>query len=101
VILLLFGIGLRFHLNGMIGMWRIVVPGALIQSPIFTCGACTSVALWLTGLVPPGVGHRRVGWDDGLRVIAYARSQSHYDMKRRCRPQEYEETIPQRGSLVW
>ncbi len=36
VILLLFGIGLRFHLSEMIAMWRIVVPGALIQSAIST-----------------------------------------------------------------
>jgi CPA2 family monovalent cation:H+ antiporter-2 len=36
VILLLFGIGLRFHLSEMIAMWRIVVPGALIQSAAST-----------------------------------------------------------------
>jgi len=30
------GIGLRFHLSEMIAMWRIVVPGALIQSAIST-----------------------------------------------------------------
>src|SRR5690349_22131513 len=36
VILLLFGIGLRFHLSEMIAMWRIVVPGALIQSALST-----------------------------------------------------------------
>ena len=31
VILLLFGIGLRFHLHELIEVWRIAVPGALIQ----------------------------------------------------------------------
>ena len=36
VILLLFGIGLRFHLSEMIAMWRVVIPGALIQSAIST-----------------------------------------------------------------
>jgi monovalent cation:H+ antiporter-2, CPA2 family len=36
VILLLFGIGLRFHLSEMIAMWRIVVPGAFIQSATST-----------------------------------------------------------------
>ncbi len=36
VILLLFGIGLRFHLSEMIAMWRIVVPGAVIQSAMST-----------------------------------------------------------------
>src|SRR5512139_1741840 len=36
VILLLFGIGLRFHLQEMLAVWRIVVPGALIQSTLST-----------------------------------------------------------------
>ena len=37
-------------------------------------------------VLPAGVGHRRVGGDDGLKVIgAYPRGQSHYDMKRRGR----------------
>lgn len=35
-------------------------------------------------VIPAGVGHRRVGSDDGLKVIgAYPRGQSHYDMKRK------------------
>jgi len=34
-------------------------------------------------VLPAGVGHRRVGGDDGLKVIgAYPSGQSHYDMKR-------------------
>lgn len=46
-------------------------------------------------VLPAGVGHRRIGGDDGLRVIgAYPRGQSHYDMKRRGR------TIP-RGGLAF
>jgi uncharacterized protein YjlB len=37
-------------------------------------------------VIPAGVGHRRVGGDDGLKVIgAYPHGQSHYDMKRRGR----------------
>ena len=36
VILLLFGIGLRFHLQELIAVWRIAVPGALFQSAIST-----------------------------------------------------------------
>jgi uncharacterized protein YjlB len=37
-------------------------------------------------ILPAGVGHRRVGDDDGLKVIgAYPRGQSHYDMKRKGR----------------
>src|SRR5690348_14366944 len=37
-------------------------------------------------VIPAGVGHRRLGEDDGLKVVgAYPRGQSHYDMKRRGR----------------
>jgi uncharacterized protein YjlB len=37
-------------------------------------------------VLPAGVGHRRLGGDDGLKVIgAYPQGQSHYDMKRRGR----------------
>jgi uncharacterized protein YjlB len=37
-------------------------------------------------VIPAGVGHRRLGGDDGLKVIgAYPSGQSHYDMKRRGR----------------
>lgn len=36
VILLLFGIGLRFHLRELVAVWRIAVPGALIQSGFST-----------------------------------------------------------------
>ena len=36
VILLLFGIGLRFHLRELIAVWRLAVPGALIQSTLST-----------------------------------------------------------------
>jgi CPA2 family monovalent cation:H+ antiporter-2 len=47
VILLLFGIGLRFHIKELISVWRIAVPGALIQS-IFTTVAM-SLLLKLVG----------------------------------------------------
>jgi uncharacterized protein YjlB len=37
-------------------------------------------------VLPAGVGHRRQGADDGLKVIgAYPHGQSHFDMKRRGR----------------
>ena len=37
-------------------------------------------------VLPAGVGHRRVGDDEGLKVIgAYPRGQSNYDMKRKGR----------------
>jgi uncharacterized protein YjlB len=37
-------------------------------------------------VIPAGVGHRRLGGENGLKVIgAYPRGQSHYDMKRRGR----------------
>ena len=46
VILLPFGIGLRFHLSEMIAMWRVVVPGALIQSAAST-GALAVILHWM------------------------------------------------------
>lgn len=36
VILLLFGIGLRFHLHELIAVWRVALPGALVQSTAST-----------------------------------------------------------------
>lgn len=55
VILLLFGIGLRFHLAEMIAMWRIVVPGALIQSTASTAALAVLLHLlgwtWTSGLI--------------------------------------------------
>src|SRR5690242_21913918 len=55
VILLLFGIGLRFHLSEMIAMWRIVVPGALIQSAISTGALAIILHLmgwsWTAGVI--------------------------------------------------
>jgi CPA2 family monovalent cation:H+ antiporter-2 len=49
VILLLFGIGLKFHLNELLAVWRIAIPGALFQSAISTMA--------LAGLM------RVMGWD--------------------------------------
>lgn len=55
VILLLFGIGLRFHLHEMIAMWRVVVPGALIQSTISTAALAALLHLvgwsWTAGII--------------------------------------------------
>ncbi len=55
VILLLFGIGLRFHLSEMVSMWRIVVPGALIQSAMSTVALAMLLHLmgwsWTAGTV--------------------------------------------------
>lgn len=36
VILLLFGVGLKFHLEELLAVWRIAIPGALFQSAIST-----------------------------------------------------------------
>ena len=49
VILLLFGVGLKFHLSELLAVWRIAIPGALFQSAIST--------LALAGLL------RALGWD--------------------------------------
>jgi CPA2 family monovalent cation:H+ antiporter-2 len=55
VILLLFGIGLRFHLQELIAVWRIAVPGALIQSGFSTALMVLLLRLlgwsWSSGIV--------------------------------------------------
>jgi CPA2 family monovalent cation:H+ antiporter-2 len=55
VILLLFGIGLRFHLKELIAVWRIAVPGALFQSAISTMLLAALLRLvgydWQAGIV--------------------------------------------------
>lgn len=55
VILLLFGIGLRFHLRELLAVWRVAIPGAYLQSAAST--AMVAVLLhfmgwsWSAGLV--------------------------------------------------
>ena len=55
VILLLFGIGLRFHLRELIAVWRIAFPGALIQSTLSTVALAGALRLlgwnWTSGLI--------------------------------------------------
>ena len=55
VILLLFGIGLRFHLRELIAVWRIALPGALIQSTVSTVALAGVLKLlgwtWTSGLI--------------------------------------------------
>ena len=55
VILLLFGIGLRFHLRELIAVWRIALPGALIQSTASTLALAVALRwlgwTWTTGLI--------------------------------------------------
>jgi len=46
IILLLFGIGLRFHLQELFAVWRVALPGALFQSALST----TALALLLRAL---------------------------------------------------
>ena len=55
VILLLFGIGLRFHLRELLAVWRVVIPGALIQA---TCSALLLAVLM-----------RLMGWDWTSAII--------------------------------
>lgn len=47
VILLLFGIGLHFNLNDLISVWRVALPGAIIQSTLST--VILAVLLHLVG----------------------------------------------------
>jgi CPA2 family monovalent cation:H+ antiporter-2 len=55
VILLLFGIGLRFNLQELFAVWKVAVPGALIQSTISTVALAASLHLfgwnWVQGLI--------------------------------------------------
>ena len=55
VILLMFGVGLHFHLEDLLAVWRIAVPGALVQSAIATgLGAVVGHAFgwsWAAGIV--------------------------------------------------
>jgi CPA2 family monovalent cation:H+ antiporter-2 len=55
VILLLFGIGLRFHLKELIAVWRVAIPGALIQSTASTVTLAAVLRLfgwdWIPGLI--------------------------------------------------
>ena len=55
VILLLFGTGLRFHLRELIAVWRVAVPGALIQSTLSTTALAMVLHLvgwsWTSGFI--------------------------------------------------
>ncbi len=55
VILLLFGIGLRFNLRELIAVWRVAVPGALIQSTLSTAALALLLRLmgwsWTSGII--------------------------------------------------
>jgi CPA2 family monovalent cation:H+ antiporter-2 len=55
VILLLFGMGLRFHLHELIAVWRVALPGALIQSTLSTLALASLLRLlgwgWTPGLI--------------------------------------------------
>jgi CPA2 family monovalent cation:H+ antiporter-2 len=55
VILLLFGMGLRFHLDELIAVWRVAVPGALIQSTLSTAALAGLLHLvgwsWASGII--------------------------------------------------
>lgn len=55
VILLLFGIGLRFHLRELFAVWRIALPGALVQSTLSTVALALLLRLigwsWTSGVI--------------------------------------------------
>ena len=55
VILLLFGVGLKFHLSELLAVWRIAIPGALFQSAISTFALAGLLRLlgwdWTSGIV--------------------------------------------------
>lgn len=55
VILLLFGIGLKFQIAELVSVWRVAVPGALIQSAFSTLAAAALLRIlgwqWSSGIV--------------------------------------------------
>ncbi len=55
VILLLFGIGLRLHLRELAAVWRVAVPGALVQSTLSTLALAGALRLlgwdWTAGIL--------------------------------------------------
>src|SRR4051794_24876571 len=55
VILLMFGVGLHFHLDELLAVRRVAIPGAVVQSAVATAlGAVVALALgwgWATGVV--------------------------------------------------
>ncbi len=55
IILLMFGIGLRFHLQELMAVWRIAVPGAFIQSAFSTAALAGLLRIlgweWSSGIV--------------------------------------------------
>jgi CPA2 family monovalent cation:H+ antiporter-2 len=55
VILLMFGVGMHFHPQELLRVWRIAVPGAVVQSAIATAAG------WAVG--------RAVGWSDQAGIV--------------------------------
>lgn len=55
VILMMFGIGVKFHLKELIAVWKVAVPGAIIQSTISTLGTAALLKIlgwpWHTGII--------------------------------------------------
>src|SRR5512137_2249999 len=55
IILMLFGVGLRFQLGELAAVWRIAVPGALIQSTLSTASLALLLHLlgwsWTSGII--------------------------------------------------
>lgn len=55
VILLLFGVGLRFHLRELLAVWKVAIPGALLQSTATTLLLAALLRLfdwsWTSGLI--------------------------------------------------
>jgi monovalent cation:H+ antiporter-2, CPA2 family len=55
IILMLFGVGLRFQLGELVAVWQIAVPGALIQSTLSTAALALLLRLlgwsWTSGII--------------------------------------------------
>jgi len=55
IMLLMFGVGLKFHLHELLAVWRVAVPGAILQSLASTALAAVALHVlgwsWTTGLI--------------------------------------------------
>ncbi|MBX5482837.1 MAG: NAD-binding protein, partial [Myxococcaceae bacterium] len=80
VILLLFGVGLKFHVDELLAIWRIAVPGALFQS------SNSTMAMALIGVTARDLGVLRgAGWNAlvGASILSIALNPTVYRRARK------------------
>jgi hypothetical protein len=69
VVLLMFGVGLQFHVEDLLAVRRVAVPGAIVQSTVATAlGAAITMASWMGSLGRSSVRSGVVGGQHGRAV---------------------------------